>query len=97
MKILTILIFLAFLAACAAPSTLTFSKDGKVTSAANYTITTKDGAYVPYIPDNWFTSAMKQMLETIGPYLAMFKEFFGGQPFTPTPAPTPAPAPRPYP
>jgi hypothetical protein len=105
MKETIFIICLGMLVACAAPSTITF-KNGKVETASNYSISNKDGAYVPNIPDNWFTSAMKQIFDSIGPFLGPFVEFFGGKAVvpsitpTPTPVPTPAPAPvpvRPYP
>lgn len=79
MKLIILLILVAvFVLGCATPSTITFNEKGKVTSASNYTITEKNAAYVPYIPDNWFTSAMKQMMEAIAPYLGAFTDFFGG-------------------
>lgn len=99
MKIIIFIVALAFLVACAAPSTLKFNDKGKLTDAQNYIIADQKAVYTPNIPDNWFTSAMKQMLDAVGPYLGMFKEFFGGgktviSPVSPVPAP---PAPRPYP
>jgi hypothetical protein len=75
----TVLFLLLFSFGCAAPSTITFKPDG-VIFASNYTIkeVVKNGAvvnraYVPNIPDNWFTSAMKQVFESMGPFLDYFK------------------------
>jgi hypothetical protein len=94
-----ILLALGFLIVwgCAAPSTISF-KDGKPTHASNYTIKDPSGAaYVPNIPDNWFTSAMKQVFDSLGPFVDYFK---GTVSPIASVAPTPTSAPvsvRPYP
>ena len=98
MKTIIFIVALAFLVACANPSTITFDSKGRVTTATNYIIADPTRVCTPNIPDNWFTSAMKQMLDAVGPYLGMFSQFFTGKAVIPTSSiPTPQPAPRPYP
>ena len=97
MKRLLFIVLALFIWGCAPPSTIKYYPNGAPQEATNYTVTGPGTAQVPFIADNWFTGAMKSILDGLGPYLNAFSSYFGGKTVVPTPTPTPAPTPTPTP
>jgi hypothetical protein len=76
---------------------------GNILSMQNMSLATPNAVITPKIADNWFTGVMKDVMDSIGPYMAIFKGFLTSQPAAVVTNPVqnpPAPSPpviRPYP
>ena len=97
MKLASVILITLFIVGCAPPSTIVFDSNKKVTTVTNYIIADGPSVYTPNIPDNWFTSAWKQALDSVGPYIGIYKELIGGVKLPVTTPPVVTPPVRPYP